>query len=85
MATSEEFNKMFDMAEAEYNKLQKACAIAYSCGFNLNYMDGSRVDVDYKEDCFKEIEKLLGKSEKDWPKSIIESYKEGCNEGYLET
>ena len=84
MATSKEFNRLFDLAEKETNNLIEAQQIAYTCGWRLHYMDGQNVETDYKEQCWKRIASLIG-PESTWPKSIIESFKEGCNDGWLET
>jgi hypothetical protein len=84
MATSKEFNRLFDLAQKETDALRNAEQLAYSLGFNANYCDGVRMqDFDYQ---VKQICKILGvKSRKEWPSSVEESYKDGAHEGYLET
>ena len=84
MATSKEFNRLFDLIEKETNTIREAHEMAYSLGFSANYCDGINMeDFDYQ---IKQICKILGvKSRKEWPSSVEESYKDGAHAGYLET
>lgn len=84
MATSKEFNRLFDLIEKETNNQRKVHEMAYSLGFNANYCDGINLeDYDFQVSL---ICKMLGvKSRKEWPSSVEESYNEGAHEGYLET
>lgn len=81
MATSEEFNKQFDLMQKETNKIRKAESLAFSLGYEANYCDGMPSNEEY---IFRhrKITKLVGHP---WPDSVQEAYNRGANEGYLDT
>lgn len=80
MATSKEFNKLYDQGIAEVNKLRKAESMAWNLGYSANYCDGMGGD-DY-DSYKKEIDKLVGK---EWPESVKSAYKDGASQGYWDT
>lgn len=80
MATSKEFNRLFDLGEAECKKLERAEHLAFDLGYSANYCDGMGCeDYDF---CKKEIDNLVGK---EWPESVKKAYSDGADLGYWET
>ena len=78
--TSPEFNKQFDLMQAQVNKLRQAESLAYGLGYSANYCDG--MGGEEYDTCVKEINDLVGAP---WPDSVKEAYREGANEGYWDT
>ena len=80
MATSEEFNKLYDQGVRDLENLRKAESKAFGLGYSANYCDGMACeDYDF---CKQEIDNLVGK---EWPESVKNAYKRGAHEGYMDT
>lgn len=81
MATSKEFNRLFDLMKKETDKLREAEGLAQTLGFAANYCNGIGSNEEY-EFKHKEITKLVGFP---WPDSVQKAYNEGARQGYWET
>ena len=78
--TSEEFNKHFDLMQAEVNKLRKAESLADTLGYYSHYCDGA--GAEWEDEIKAQIDALVGN---DWPQSVKDAYNEGAHEGYMDT
>lgn len=79
--TSPEFNKQFDLMQAQVNKLRQAESLAHDLGYSANYCDGMSCHEEY-DFCVKEINDLVGT---EWPASVKEAYQDGARQGYWDT
>ncbi len=75
-----EFKRQFDAFE----NIEKAKSLANDLGYDEAYCDGIRItSPTYSEEMRKKISYLCGNTK--WPKSVMDAYSEGLEEGHWES
>jgi hypothetical protein len=84
---TEWFKRLYDKGEREIRNLEEAKSLAWTLGYDLNYLDGGTIgNPDYDDQMFNRICELVGKtSDGEWPKEVKEAYDDGKYQGWLDT